>query len=505
MRLFRSIKFNVLLFLVIAGLSALGTFLPQVTTDSDRVLEFINHNPISGKIIAQLGFFDIYHMLLFAGLLGLMAFDVVVCKLANHPPDKGLIPLPKEGTEEQEATLNAIRLKPQRLSGPRPESVPDLATQFQTHLHSHQYRIRELHDSEGATVLLASRHRLQRWGTYLSHISLVVILFGAMLKSLFGFETMLPLLEGRSGKIVEKLMESTKIDPPQATNALEYHVKRLLQIPERLKAAMQRTSLEPLKNWELHIDKFTVDFYPNSTTPSTFASDVRVTNGAQELAQRTIRVNAPLDIHSVRFYQATWGVTGMIDEAHLNVGGKVLELGMKDSFKVPSHPWRAQVEQYLPDFAIGEDGQPTSQSLEWKNPALILGFYTRENQRIGGLAIAAPSPVTPKEAKPWALFFLEEGHFKIRPPFEVVDVKPYMFSGIQVTYDPGFWFIVGGVMTMLIGLCMSFYLHQRRIHIFIRQSSGGTGSLVDIGGWGSRGEKGFGPEFKRLFAGWSFS
>jgi hypothetical protein len=61
-KLFRSVRFNIYLFLVIAVASAAGTFLPQ-----EKASEVV------------------YHSWWFAALLALMAFDVIVCKLRRLP------------------------------------------------------------------------------------------------------------------------------------------------------------------------------------------------------------------------------------------------------------------------------------------------------------------------------------------------------------------------------------------------------------------------------------
>jgi len=61
-RIFRSVKFNIYLFTVIAIASSVGTFLPTEQAAT-----------------------EIYHAWWFCGLLALMAFDVVACKLRGIP------------------------------------------------------------------------------------------------------------------------------------------------------------------------------------------------------------------------------------------------------------------------------------------------------------------------------------------------------------------------------------------------------------------------------------
>jgi cytochrome c biogenesis protein len=501
MSLFRSIKFNVILFVIIAALSALGTFIPQTADNGAKVSEFLANNPTWGKILNSWGFFNIYHTFLFAALLALMAFDVVVCKLWNKPPDPGLIPLPAEQTRE-ELSLQALRKKPHRLEGTLEGSPAHIAKNVMQRLKKQSYSVKKVNLPGGGTALLASRHRAQRWGSYVSHISLVVILVGALLKSLLGFETFLPVLEGQAANVTEPLFATLSADKPLDDGKKLTPMQRLnaiARIPGDLHKKLQRTSLDPIANWTLSVEKMTVDFYQNSATPSTFASKIRLYDLDKPLADTTIRVNQPLDVRRVRFYQASWGVTGMIRGSVLRVGNKTIDANMKEFFPVPGQPWLARVEHYLPDFTISSDGQPTTASLEWKNPALVIGFYNKKKDRLGTLAVSAPSPVTPADAKPWGYLFMGGGHIAVQPPIQVLGVQPILFSGVQVTYDPGYPVIFTGVIFMLLGLGALFYLHQRRVIVFIRPGTKDEEVRVDIGGWSSRGEKEFAHEFKSLF------
>ncbi len=504
--IFRSIKFNVILFLIIASLAALGTFIPQVTDSADKVNALLGHHPLWGRILNGWGIFDIYHTFLFAALLGLMAFDVVVCKLWNKPPDPGLVPLAENQSDEEDATLQALRKKPFRLEGLMDSSVSELSERLSSTLKTHNFSIKKIVLPAGGVAFVASRHRLQRWGSYVSHIALVVILLGAVMKSLMGFETFLPILEGRSANVSQAIYET--LSEPARDPSLPNWVQtfdRWAAWPHHLKNALMRRSLDPIQHWELFVDKLTVDFYQHSTTPSTFASKVRLYNFDHSVADTTIRVNQPLDVNHVRFYQASWGVTGMIRGAVLQINGKDVPMGMKQTFPIPGEPWTGRLEHYLPDFTIGQDGQPTTASLEWKHPAIVIGFYNKKKTQIGTLVLGAPSPASAPGEEPWGLFFFAGGHLPVRPPFRVRSVEPVLFSGVQVTYDPGFPVIVTGVLSMLLGLAALFYLHQRRVIIFLRPVPNKAETRVDVGGWSSRGAKEFDREFKKIFDQWELA
>jgi len=222
-------------------------------------------------------------------------------------------------------------------------------------------------------------------------------------------------------------------------------------------------------------------------------------DGFKPLADAMVRVNQPLDIHHIRFYQASWGVTGMVRQAVLKIGDRTVPLTMKQSFPIPGQPWTGRIEAYLPNFTIGANGEPTTANLEWKNPALLIGIYSKE-QKIATLALQAPSPTGPIEDEPWAMFFIQGGHVSTRPPFKLVSAQPMLFSGIQVNYDPGFPIVVAGVLSMLAGLLALFYLHQRRVMVFMAPDADGV--RMDVGAWSSRGAQEFQSEFKKLFVDW---
>lgn len=358
--LFRSVRFNVFLFVIILSASALGTFIPQAGEAPERAASFAAAHPGWTTVFEWFSLFDLYHAPWFVALLALMAFDVVVCKLYNAPPDS---------------------------------------------------------DFEG------TRTRRQHWGSYFAHIGLVVLLAGALMKALFGFEEMLPVLEGSS-----KLMRH--------------------------------------RHWEVHVDKFTVEYYPGTLNPKRFASEVRVYDKAgttseleegELLVEKEIRVNEPLSLPGahglglVRMYQASWGATGMLKSATLAVGGKTLEIPMKSRTKLPGTGIEVEATMMLPDFRVGKDGRADTASMEPANPAVQMTFYQKGQKT---------APLWLMQNFPDIVFAEDETgvlHQAPRPPFRLESVDPLLFSGLQIAYDPGIPVLYAGFAMFMFGLCMLFY------------------------------------------------
>lgn len=453
LRTCRSVRFNIGLGAAIALSCAIGTFLPQVSETPEKAAAWQAAHPNWAKLFDFFGFFDLYFSWWFMGMLALMAVDIVLCKLWKTPADAGLVALPPEATREEEAERHvaqkseALRLKPCQASLTSPLPHAEAAALARAALRRAGYHLRLEFELAQGSAFVATRHRLQRWGSYLAHIALVVILCGALVKGVWGFVEMVPVLEGRS-------------------------------------RAMQHKP-----DWEVFVDKFTVRYYDGTQVPSHFSSVMRVEKGGAVLGEKTIVVNDPLDIGGVRFYQATWGAGGMFRSATLEIGGKEVVLAQRAPTKLLGSPFTVEADMMLPNFTV-VNGQAQTASLDLKNPAVRFVF-TVGPHRTRPLWLFLHNP---------GLCFAEDEQGTLthapEPPFRLKKIDPILFSGIQVAYDPGFPLVVAGSLLWLIGTVSLFYLHRRRLWILAEPAAGG--SRLTVGGWSSRGARAYAGEFERL-------
>ncbi len=467
MHVFRSVRFNIGLFCVIAAACALGTFIPQVSENPEKVQAFLTAHAFWGPVFERLALFNLFHSLWFSGLLGLMAFDVIVCKLYNKPPDPGLIRLPEEEARTPRSNPELVLAsKPYRatFSSPYPpEAAVERAAAF---LGARGYAA-ELSTSGGRSLATVTRHRPQRWGSYVSHVSLVVILLGALLKALFGFEERLPILEGQS--------------------------KTLKRLPI-----------------EVQLDRFEVAYYAGTREPKRYASDVHVYRLERHpgigpepfeeshlIGARTIKVNDPFEIPMDRFglltaklYQASWGAGGMFRRASLAMGRRTLDLKQRAPAPIPGTDIMVTADLMLPNFQITPAGRYDNASLELKNPAVRF-LFARGGTRTPPLWLLRDFP---------ELCFVENEDGTLdrapRPPFRLTGLDPVLFSGLQAGFDPGFPVVMLGAAGMLIGLSLLFYLHRRRL--WVLASPDGDGTVVHVAGYSSRGPREFQREFDRV-------
>lgn len=453
MKVFRSVRFNILLGALITLSAAIGTLLPQIGEAPEKVNVYQAAHPGWFRLFDFLSLFDLYHSWWFMGMLGLMAFDVVVCKLMSRPPDHGLVALPPEMTKERRLEHlsqkeEALKLKPYQAAFASPLPAEEAARRAKAFFSEKGYAASHEIETPAGATFVATRHAPQRWGSYVSHIALVVILLGSLVKGLFGFVEMVPVLEGRS------------------------------------------RGLQNRKGWEVFVDKFTIKYYDGTLNPKLFSSDLRVEKDGVEIGRKRVVVNDPLDIGGVRFYQASWGAGGMFRSATLKLGPKhELQLPMRAPEKIAGTPFTVQADVMMPNFTI-TDGRADTASLDLKNPAVKVTFSVGPH-KTAPLWLLANDP---------SLCFVEDADGVLarapKPPFSLAGIDPILFSGIQVAYDPGFKLVLAGSVLWLAGMILLFYLHRRRLWVVVEAA--GDESRVSVGGWSSRGPSEFDKEFEAL-------
>jgi cytochrome c biogenesis protein len=81
--------------------------------------------------------------------------------------------------------------------------------------------------------------------------------------------------------------------------------------------------------------------------------------------------------------------------------------------------------------------------------------------------------------------------------FEPKDLKTGLFTGLQVSHEPGQWAVWGGVILMAIGLTFVFYVAHLRFWVVPVLDARGQMSLW-IGGTANRNRDAFDLKFKKV-------
>ena len=441
--IFRNIKFNIGLFALLAIFSMIGTLIPQIPENPGKVEEFIARSPKLGPLFQKLELFNIYHSWWFIGLLGLLAFDVIVCKLIFGK-------FPGSSTfKKEEQTANALFAQKFRASWNVSEEPDGYAKKMIEQLKKEGYVSKMFPlPTENQWMILACRHRVQRFGSWVSHISILIILLANLTGALYGF-------------------------------------REVLNLPQGLSSPMQN------RPWLVTCDQFMVDWYPGTETPKTFTSSLRLFEHGRMVREQKILVNEPLEYKKVRIYQASYGP--YLKEARIGFyvrknpkRSQALTVKLDEDTAVPGTPYSLRILQFVPDFSLDKNKEVVSRSVHPQNPAVQI--LISEN----GKPIKAP-------------WIFEKFPAVQMPPIQsedefvllLAEYVPAYYTGLQITYDPGADFFWSGCAILVAGLMILFYFHHRKLWLLVEKNSAGNGTIIQMGGYSSRG-KSFEEEFEGL-------
>ncbi|MEB3196098.1 MAG: cytochrome c biogenesis protein ResB [Candidatus Sericytochromatia bacterium] len=262
---FGSLKLAIGLLLAIAAASIIGTVLPQ-----DRGPEVITEAafPAWLKLVLQaLDAHDVYHAGWFVALLALLFINLAVCTYLRFPPTwrRYRLALPP-------APSPSGLMEVQRLSAPPTPLFLDM-------LRKRGWRVQ----SQGEEIVFAEKNKFVRLAPTFIHLSLFLVIAGAIWGGLGGMKNSLPIAVGES-------VSSRRV----------------------VESAFQRGRWhQPGKAFDLRLDAFRLAFRPGGMVKQ-YYSEVTITpeeGGPPQ--QRTLWVNEPLIHEGVYFYQSFWGVAGL--------------------------------------------------------------------------------------------------------------------------------------------------------------------------------------------------
>jgi len=438
-RFFTSIRLAIVLLIILAVASVLGTLIPQ-----QRSLEeyAVRYGRLASPLI-RLQMTQLYHSIWYLALLGLFALNIIVCTLTRLSPKWRRAVKPHILAESK--SLLALKVKDRyRKSAPLSEVKADL----EKSLASSRYRLRT--EAKDAKVhLLARKKILGIFGSDVVHLGLLIILAGGIFSGLTSIRKELAIKEGQT-----------------------------LPVPRAF--------------FEIRLDKFTTEYYPDGSVKA-WKSAVTVLEKAAPVLAKTIVVNKPLTYRGYSFYQSSFGWDwddprleiwakkksdpAFLKKLKLKVGEKI-QLDDKDQTSIA-------VARFIPDFVLGEGNEPQTRSLQPNNPAAYVEGYRGEEKIFSGWIFANfPDMDRIHATKETDL------------SFELKNFEAGQYSVLEAAKDPGVNLIwIGCVLTML-GLGLAFYWPPWEIKAVLEESQGKT--EVIAGGIAAKSRDSFQSEFEKI-------
>ncbi|MFZ5826227.1 MAG: cytochrome c biogenesis protein ResB [Bacillota bacterium] len=421
---FASVPVATTLIFIIAVASVAGTLIQQENTIPTwpPAEEFYaeRYGPVMSTFLMKTGMTNMYGSWWYLTLLFMLGASLVICSLERFIPLWRAVqrPNPTPDPSFVKHLKNRFEYRPQQKESP----LAELAAA----LRARRYLVIE---KDGR--LYADKGRWGRWGPYITHIGLIMILLGAMMRAIPGayFDQFIWVRDGEIVKV-------------------------------------------PNTDFFVQSEKFTVEFY-ESGQPKSYQTDALILdNDGTVLAKQKIIMNEPLMYNWVELYQSSYrqelgtATVALTDRASgSEIGRFDLDLIQpKPLYEVAGH--KIRVVEYFTDFGLDEKGKPVSRSSQVNNPGLVAEITTPDG----------------KVYTNWYFVMYPEMEFDPKVPvrFTTADMKVASTTGLMVKKDLGVPVIYLGLLVITLGVCFTFYMAHRRYWALP------DGNRVIVGGWTNR-------------------
>jgi len=443
---FCSVRLTIVLLIILAIVSIAGTLIPQ----REEALEFSRHlSPATLKIFFTLDLFDLFHSLWFRLLIGMLALNLIICSINRFPAIRkrvGTTPRPDRLKPFQD--LPAEQCFVTTVAGE--QTIPSVEQFFRN-----RYKFFQAKESDAGYFMYGERGRLTHFGFYLIHLSILIIIIGAIFGSIFGFEAFVNILEGET--VNSATLTSRRVPMPLGFN--------------------------------VRCDKFSVDFYKNGA-PKEYRSELTFLEEGKVVLRANALVNHPVRFRGITFYQASYG-----SMAGKRVGLKIqkraskpeattlLEMQTGESAPVPGAKAHFKVVEIRDNFMnLGPAVLISVQPDQGKRTSFWI-FRDQEDirKRFPGLARKFEK-LNPSAFEPFT--------------FVLDHIETRYYTGLQVNKDPGVPLVWTGCFLMVAGFFVAFFMSHRRV--WIRISKENDGSRVSIAGHTSKNPVGLQRELVHL-------
>lgn len=435
---FSSVKIGVWLIVLALIASAMGTIYPQemyIPADAasrDPAVFYEDRYGILGQIYYQLGFHNLYGSWWYMLLIALIGISLVICSIDRF------VPLYK-ALKIQKAKRHASFLSRQRLYSKTEQVNSDEKSTVVSRLKKNRYKVTEENGH-----ILAEKGRFSRWGPYVNHIGLIIILAAALLR----FTPFMYLDE----YVWVREGEQTVIPGTKGEYYIEnkdFILETYGENDERFQKAIKKEGMVP-KNFQTNavVYKESEEALPGE--------DPKL----EKVAEDEIRMNHPLKFDGYTLYQAgyqmnefssmSFKVHKTNDPDESSLGNFKIDLTSPKSVYELDSGFKVVVDQYYPDYYL-DDGEPKSKTDYPRNPAYVFSVHPPDGSEpeMSFLGIGKNVDAT------------GENDYKLG----IQDFKMRDVSGITVRRDYTLPLFVVGAFIFMFGVIQGMYWQHRRIWI----------------------------------------
>lgn len=396
-RFFSSLKLTIALLILLAILAVFGTFIP-------------------------LEIFDMYHSPGFRFLIGCLAVNLIICSLDQFPTTwKHFTTIP---APDREKPFEAV-------PGDQVLFVTeDIQTAVAAISRFIQSRYTKIYTKaeQNKYFFHMQKGRISHFGVYLVHISVLLVLLGALVGSFFGFKGYMTILEGHQANRI-------MLDRKHAIKPLGFSVR---------------------------CDNFTRKFYENGTIKE-YRSDLTFLMDGDPVKKKILIVNHPVTFRDINFYQSSFGY----------------ELGNKARLTL-TRPTDHETDTVETEFDVPFE-------LPREQGTLTVVNAKADFMELGPAVLVSVVPTTGEGKQFWVFQDYEKalnllpGPMLLSQKFDPTAFKPYTmtldwvevipYTGIQVTKDPGVPLVWTGFFMMIAGFLGTFFMSHKRIWVRVSEKN----------------------------------
>jgi len=438
-RFFISMRTGLWLILALGLLSLAGTLLVQapegMTADPAAYTSWVAslHSKYGGwtAVFDKLGLFHVFTSILFKGITVLLTTSILACSVNRAPRLWKLAFHPR--TRMGASFFTNAPLRSSILVAAGPDTAAD---DVRAVLKSHRFRTVTDPGDNDEVNLYSDRFRWGPFGTVMAHLSFVIILLGFFLSATTGFKD---------------------------TNFVA--------------AVGSKVQVGHDSGLTVEAKSFNDAYYPDGS-PKDYASDLVVYKNGVQVDRKMIRVNQPLTVDGISFYQSFFGQAASMkvtDAAGKIVYSEAVPLTFTSDDGAHSiGQFKLKAEGLIIEVALPASGKP--------DPNLKAG--QAEVNVFEGAATNSSSNKIVDQGKPTVVGALTYTFERTRP-----------FTGLIVAHDPGANFVWVGSVLLVLGLFLVFFFPHRRFWVRIRKTSGG--SEIQCASTMKR-DQAFKPQFNQL-------
>jgi len=440
-----SIKTGVVLIILVVIFSAAGTvILQRPMTDPDDMQRA--YSPAMLRFLDATGLTDVFHAHWFVALLVLVSLCIIAASVERFPNAWRYFARPYKSPDE-----HFRRVLPTQAQIPIQDEELGLGAAERAFRHVGLRSERIVRTSSFS--LFSERHRISEMAVYIVHASLLLIFLGGIVDALYGWRGFLTLT------------------PTSQSNQVEV-----------------RSGLTRTLPFSIRCDGTGEETYTDGT-PKRWWSKLAVVDNGHEVQRKEIVVNDPLVYRGVRFYQASWGRTGKLDQLILDATPaqgttrttQRISLAMNQTVALDADT-SVQLTEFIPDYVV-QDGRVYARSNDVENPAVHMIVTSKKANRSVNVWLPEIPGIAENRSSPYT--------------FEPKDLKTGVYTGLQVSHEPGQWSVWAGVVLMAIGLTFVFYIAHQRFWVVPVLDSRGQLALW-VGGAANRNRDAFEHKFKQL-------